>query len=59
LRWDIPGILNIYALIVSPAPAVPSTLTRFPLVVFQQAAQALSTPHLFLFSTDYWNRQRE
>jgi hypothetical protein len=34
----------IYALIVSPAPAVPSTLCRFPLVVLQQTSQSLSTP---------------
>jgi hypothetical protein len=35
----------IYALIVSPSPAVPSTLCRFPLVILQQAAQSFSTPH--------------
>src|SRR3984893_2060368 len=41
----------IDVLIVSPSPAVPSTLCRFPLVVLQQAAQSLPTPHLSLFST--------
>src|SRR5580704_12719751 len=35
----------IYALIVSPAPAVTSTLCRFPLVVLQQTSQSFSTPH--------------
>ena len=35
----------IYALIASPALAVPSTLCRFPLVVFQQTSQSFSTPH--------------
>jgi len=35
----------IYALIVSPSPAVPSTLCRLPLVILQQAAQSFSTPH--------------
>jgi hypothetical protein len=35
----------IYALIVSPAPAVTSTLCRFPLVVLQQTSQSCSTPH--------------
>jgi hypothetical protein len=33
----------IYALIVSPAPAVTSTLCRFPLVVLQQTSQSFST----------------
>ena len=36
----------IYALIVSPSPALPSTLCRLPLVILQQAAQSFSTPHL-------------
>ena len=36
----------IYALIVSPSPAVPSPLCRLPLVILQQAAQSFSTPHL-------------
>src|SRR5664280_1361467 len=31
---------------------------RLPLIVFQQAAQPLPTPYLFLFSTDL-SRQRE
>jgi hypothetical protein len=31
--------------VVSPSPAVPSTLCRFPLVVLQQASQSFSTPH--------------
>ena len=35
----------IYALIVSPSPAVPSPLCRLPLVILQQAAQSFSTPH--------------
>src|SRR6516165_10648722 len=35
----------LYALIVSPSPAVPSTLCRLPLVILQQAAQSFSTPH--------------
>jgi len=35
----------IYVLTVSPSPAVPSTLCRFPLVVLQQAPQSFSTPH--------------
>jgi len=35
----------IYALIVSPSPAVPSTLCRLPLVILQQAAQSFSAPH--------------
>jgi len=30
----------IYVLIVSPSPAVPSTFSRFPLVILQQAAQS-------------------
>src|SRR6516164_7445855 len=34
----------IYALIVSPSPAVPSTLCPLPLVILQQAAQSVSTP---------------
>src|SRR5437773_6734550 len=32
---------------------------RLTLIVFQQAAQPLPTPHLFLFSTDSLSRQRE
>src|ERR1019366_3540156 len=32
---------------------------RFPLIVLQQAAQPLPTPHLSLFSTDCLSRQRE
>jgi hypothetical protein len=32
---------------------------RFPLIVLQQAAQALPAPQLFLFSTDCLSRQRE
>jgi hypothetical protein len=35
----------LYALIVSPVPAVTSTLCRFPLVVLQQTSQSFSTPH--------------
>src|ERR1035441_2809011 len=32
---------------------------RLALIVFQQAAQPLPAPHLFLFSTDCLSRQRE
>jgi hypothetical protein len=35
----------IYALIVSPSPALPSTLCRLPLVILQQAAQSFPAPH--------------
>jgi len=42
--WEVTSL--IYALIVSPSPALPSTLCRLPLVILQQAAQSFSTPHL-------------
>src|SRR6516165_11707418 len=41
--WEVTSL--IYALIVSPSPALPSTLCRLPLVILQQAAQSFSTPH--------------
>src|SRR5580704_6313841 len=49
----------IYALIVSPAPAVTSTLCRFSLVVFQQTSQSFSTPHCSFVPSCFRPRRKQ
>jgi hypothetical protein len=56
---DFPGILNIYALIVSPAPAVTSTLCHFPLVVLQQTSQSFSAPHCSFVPSCFRPRRKQ
>ena len=49
----------ICALIVSPAPAVTSTLCRYPLVVLQQTSQSCSTPHCSFVPSCFRPRRKQ
>jgi len=44
---------------VSPAPAVTSTLCRFPLVVLQQTSQSFSTPHCSFVPSCFRPRRKQ